>query len=336
MRRPSPLPALLSGLLLGSALVLGACDSGETGPDTADALVGSWAPDSVTNRTLGTATRDLRLVDFSAPGTGTLAVTGDVAGPLRYVYDLQSGPDYTYVSLFSSNPNQEPTYPALALQLDNFGYARLTVFQSNGTYEWYDTHGTPPLFTYADERLTVPSRTLTDSQGRAVTVGGTLDLVARAIQANAEGLLSVETAPFYLEAEAVRYAFDADGTFHLDEINGDVTHRHTGTWERLDDTRVRVTLPWEGGTETTVFTVRREGNVLTLAYTYETCEETPCLDSMADQYRLAAGSFSRVRWEYAYRFTPAEEARPAGRLAEGAPSGTDPRELLWPRRPATP
>lgn len=334
MRLPAFPRTLSTGLLLGAALALGACDSGEPGPgpDGAPAFVGVWAPDSVTARTLGTATRDIVVVDLSRPGTGTLAVSGETTAPLRYVGTLQLSDDWDEVTLTSSDPGEAPVYPHVWLTLRNhYGEASLGVVHGNGSTEYYDSYGhTAPLYTYAAGRLSVPPLVLTDWGSDTVTVNGTLDLVTRSIRANTEGVLYSETHPFYFDSEAMRYVFDEGGAFHIDEITGDVTRRHTGTWERIDDTRVRVAIPWEGGTETTVFTVRREGDVLTLTYTERSCEEETCLGYVTGEYRLDAGSLSTVRWEYTYRFTPEEAARPAA----GAPSGSAARDLLWPRRPA--
>lgn len=280
-----------------AALGLAGCDGGEPSR-SAHPLVGAWRSEGDYQRSLVTSARAQTVVDPSRPGSGDLRYDGNASGTVRHVTASTDQAGRSSFTVFSMTPHAHPfptAYAFLSLSADATG---LTVWR-DGAHTQYTLphHGGPAPHTFEEGRLTVRDVTLTSPGGATVQVGGSLAVATRTILAGTEQEVarrSYGNDP----GESRERVFEPGGAYRETRTAPGASSTVTGTWEVVDEGRVRLSV--EGGQLTAVFDYDVQDGTLALSERWDPCANTPlreCLAVYEREFGLGAGSLTRVRQE---------------------------------------
>jgi hypothetical protein len=301
-----PLPA--ATVLLLTAGFLAACDSADPIADS-HPLVGTWVETGSEQAMLATSDRQQQIVDDSQPASGSLDITGDAAGTLRYADVYTNSDGREGVTVFSIDPYQHPfpaSYAFVSLSADA---TWLTVWE-DGTYKQYglEHYGGPAAYMLHDGQLTVATVPLPTGDGTTATVSGALGLPMRTLEAGVE--MEVERHHHAAEAGDVllRFVFEPDGGFRAEYEGDPDASPAAGSWEALDGQRVRLTYTAEGEPVVVDYDYRVTGGELYLALTRDVCADISnpeCLRNYEREFGMAPNTLMRVRQENGTVFAPA-------------------------------
>lgn len=277
-----------------SACILSGCDSG--GPDFHDhPLVGSWSPESTAQRTFAVVNQTQQVVDHREPGTGDLHFTGGASGDLRYPAFVSRDGDR--VTIFTIDPRFHPFPDRYAFLSVTASRTTLTVWTDGEVVQYGRSHpyGEPPHM-YENGLLDVGVLTLHASDGREVSVTGSLDVPLRTLEAGTEYEVEARIRTGDTEDLALRYVFEPDGRFRAEPLPGTSEPGYAGSWEETEEGHLQVRVEGEAAPNLAEFEYVVEAGGLVLSTSHEYCEgHAACLAQYESQYALIEGSLTHVR-----------------------------------------
>ena len=289
--------------LLALLLSLTACDS-STDAD-ADDVVGTWRLEALTEAVRVTSQTAQMIPDLSATPTASVTARGARTADLDVVLFLSGGSGDGGTELFLSTdedfvPGTGTGAHLSVSQIPGSAQAVLTSFDGSTGEQFYGFFGDGTIITRSGGRFTIPPLML-DGAG-TVTVGGTvvypeITLVpgqpteVRSYAEDLEGTLTV--------------TFEAGGRFSVRANGPGGSASATGTWERLDADRIRITSSSDGAIDSGVLEVSEAGSVLVLKG--ENLDRdapcgTACIRQLEPEVFAEAGSLSAVSFITTLRF----------------------------------
>jgi hypothetical protein len=236
---PSAHPVRLV-LLATLAVSLSACDAGADEPDR-DPLLGTWDLASQTEAHYGTVSVTQTALDFVHPGTGEIAITGDVTATLRQLYSRIETANGEFVGLQGWGARQG-TRARVHLQAASRGGVTVEVYDETGLLtERYSATDLPAV---SDDGVAVDNvRLVGVRSGAAVTVNGALTFARATYVAGVE-------APFHVHWLGPRYvlghralSFSEGGALESTFLgNGPSGRVLPGTWSRVEGDSLRLVI----------------------------------------------------------------------------------------------
>ena len=314
----------LRALPLTVVLALAACDAGV--PSEADDIEGAWTFASVVSQDLVTVSKTQTVVDLSRAPEGSLQMSGEESGALRYLSSFYRYGASSTLWLASYDP-YSGTYPAVrhTLMLADDGATKTAALRMESDVEVreYQASGAD-VFSRDGARYAVDTDVPSwDGEGAPVAhLAGTFTLGNRAITAGERTVMSEYRYDFE-PYNTVRYVFERGGDLKIQEVSGNRTVEREGTWTRTGD-RLRVSSMEGDALVTYEYAVRREGGALLLASDRSAYECTAeCLRYTEEAYGIEPGTLRSARTEEVLRLTPYAGGRAS------AQAGPSPQAASW-------
>ena len=281
--------------LLALLLALTACDSG----GDADAIVGTWQLDAVTEAVRVTSRTAQIVPDLSVAPTSSVTASGVRTADLDIVEFLSGGNGGIEI-LLATDEGGPPTGANLAVtQIPRSAQATLTDFDSGEQFSGFFGDGT--VVTRSGGQFTVPALLL-NGNGGEVTVGGAV-VYPEVTLAPGE---PTEVRPYVQDLEgSLTVTFEAGGRFSAQASGPGGNASAAGAWERLDAERIRLTSSDGGVIESGVFEVSEVGRALVLKgenLDRDTPCGTSCVRQVEPEVFAEEGSLSAASFITTFRF----------------------------------
>ena len=285
--------------LLTLLLSLTACDGGGDG----DALVGTWRLDALTETVRVTSRTTQAVPDFSANPAVSVTASGARSADLDVVVLLTGGNGGIDLLLSTDEaftPGTGSGAELTVIQIPQSAQASFTSFDGSAGEQFSGFFGNGTVVARSGGRFTIPTLTLNGTG--TVTVGGTV-VYPEITLAPGE---PTEVRPYEQALEGtLSVTFDAEGTFTARANGEGGLASATGTWERLDAGRVRLTASGAGVIESGVFEVSERGGALVLKG--ENLDRdgpcgTACVRQVEGEVFAEAGSLSAASFVTTFRF----------------------------------
>lgn len=281
-----------AALFLALLLPLAACDGGD-----ADALIGTWRLEALTEAVRVTSQTAQALPDVSATPTASVTATGALSADLDVVTDLTASDGFAQLLVATASRETAATVIELAVaQIPSNAQANLVDDATGGSF--FGFFGDATVLEQDGGRFTIPSLTL-NGDGQ-VTVSGTVVYPEIALAPDQP----TEVQPYEEELEGVlTLTFAADGTFAAQATGPGGTASATGTWDRLDAERVRLTATEGDAIESGVFEASVDGTSLVLkGEDLDAPCSRACIRRVETEVFAEPGSLSAASFVSTFRF----------------------------------
>lgn len=310
-----------------------ACDKDKsTGPKNGDKypaeLVGTWHALTVSMDVIITTNSAQKVADVLSEGNGSLVITGDQQGELKYLFSAEEGEGILMVwvgnaPIFETFEHGFPVYIlAFHMFLDSTieHESMVAFYVATSENEGQQYTGTLTNLNYDPATFSVTANNLqlfTYDSSASVTVNGTLTNSMKDVPANTP--TSILSFVNHVEMESIN--FSANGTFSRTTVDDEETVNTTGTWEVTDGDNLTIIEAYKDENNQTItdtmvgtFTISTSG-VLTFNVEGGACDlleddedvesydEQDCINIVEENLFLEKGSLAAVEEKASWTFS---------------------------------